>query len=103
MRLQSGAVVLVLAAAFAPPSRSSEVDVRGQLRSLAGRGVFFGHQSVGMNLIDGLRELSAEQGVPLNVVEAKAPLDVPAGTFAHSYIPENGDPMRKLRSFAQAL
>lgn len=97
------AVVLVLAAAIAPASRASEVDVRAQLQSLAGRGVFFGHQSVGMNLIDGLRELSAEQGVPLNVVEANGPLDAPAGTFAHSYVPENGDPMRKLRSFAQAL
>lgn len=98
-----GALVLVVAAMFAPASRASQVDVRAQLQSVAGRGVFFGHQSVGMNLIDGLRELSAEQGVPLNVVEAKGPLDVPAGTFAHSYIPENGDPMSKLRSFAQAL
>jgi hypothetical protein len=96
-------VVLVLAAAFAQPSRASEVDVRAQLQSLAGRGVFFGHQSVGMNLIEGLRELSVEQGVALRVTEAKTPLDVPSGTFAHSYVPENGDPMRKLRGFAQAL
>ncbi|HEY6912046.1 MAG TPA: hypothetical protein VI356_21895, partial [Myxococcales bacterium] len=103
MGLRAGAAMLVLAAAFAQPSRASEVDVRAELQSLAGRGVFFGHQSVGMNLIDGLRELSAEQGVPLKVVEEKGALEVPAGTFAHSYIPENGDPMRKLRSFAQAL
>ncbi|HET9751667.1 MAG TPA: hypothetical protein VFP52_01850 [Myxococcales bacterium] len=99
----NAAVVLVLAAAFAPPSRASEVDVRAQLQVVAGRSVFFGHQSVGMNLIDGLRRLAADQGVPLRVVEEKGALDVPAGTFAHAYIAENGDPMRKLRSFAQAL
>jgi hypothetical protein len=96
-------MMLVTAAALAAPSRASEVDVRAQLQAVSGRSVFFGHQSVGMNLIEGLRELSAEQGVPLRVVEEKGRLDVPAGTFAHSYIAENGDPMRKLRSFAQAL
>jgi hypothetical protein len=102
MGLPSGAV-LALAAAVALPSRASEGDVRAQLQVVAGRSIYFGHQSVGMNLIDGLRELSAEQGVPLRVVEAKGTLDVPAAAFAHSYIAENGDPMRKLRSFAQAL
>ncbi|HET7788294.1 MAG TPA: hypothetical protein VFL36_20140 [Myxococcales bacterium] len=98
-----GAMAVALAAAFALPARASEHDVRAQLQVVAGRSVFFGHQSVGMNLIEGLRELSAEQGVPLRVVEAKGRLDVTAGTFAHSYIAENGDPMHKLRSFAQAL
>ena len=86
--------MLVLAAAFAQPSRASEVDVRAQLQSLAGRGVFFGHQSVGMNLIEGLRELSVEQGVPLRVTEAKTPLEVPAGTFADKCSGETIAPKR---------
>ncbi|MFY3745942.1 hypothetical protein ACOQFB_18670 [Anaeromyxobacter sp. Red801] len=91
----------LLAATVAARARAEPGD-RRDLQALAERRVFFGHQSVGENVIEGLQALAAQEGVPLRVVEARAP-GVAAGTFAHEVVAENGDPLRKLRSFAAAL
>jgi len=75
-----------------------------ELLRLSHRRIFFGHQSVGMNLIDGLREVAAGYpDVRLRVVEVSEGADFPAGTFAHAFLPENGNPGLKLESFARAL
>jgi hypothetical protein len=79
-------------------------DLHAQLLRLSQRRIFFGHQSVGMNLLDGVRELAAPYAdVGLRVVEARAGSDLPAGTFAHAVMPENGNPRLKLESFERAL
>lgn len=75
--------------------------LRAELEALSRRRVFFGHQSVGVNVLDGLRQLAAQQGVGVRVAEVGA--GVPAGTFGHAFVAENGDPRRKLRSFAAAF
>ena len=89
-----GTMLLMASAAVAAPA-----EMHARLETLAQRSVFFGHQSVGMNLLEGLRDLAGEQKVPLRIVEGPpAP-----GTFAHRFVPENGDPLRKLKSFASGL
>ncbi len=96
-----GAVALAAVAAVALQARA-EPAVKSGLQALSGRRIFFGHQSVGLNVLDGLRELAALEGAALRVTEARAP-GVPPGTLAHLALAENGDPARKLRSFAQAF
>ncbi|MGE5640172.1 MAG: hypothetical protein ACM30H_08755 [Clostridia bacterium] len=56
-----------------------------QLERVAAERVFFAHQSVGQNLLEGLARIADEQGVPLHIEDLR--------------IPENGDPLRKLRNF----
>lgn len=80
-----------------------DARLRSDLQSLAQRRVFFGHQSVGVNVMDGLRHLAAQQGVILRIAEAKPGAGVPAATFGHAAVAENGDPRRKLQSFEQAF
>lgn len=66
--------------------------------------IFFGHQSVGMNLVDGLKRLADQEGARVHVVEASDPSQLAApGTLAHALMAENGDPERKLASFERAL
>ena len=81
-----------------------DTELRAQLLRLSQRRIFFGHQSVGMNLLDGVRELVAPYAdVGLRVVEVGADTDLPEGTFAHAFMPENGNPGLKLESFERAL
>jgi len=77
--------------------------VRTDLGDVAGRRIYFGHQSVGWNILDGLKKLAAREGMALNVVEAAGPLAVAPGTFAHGNVEENGNPARKLESFGRAM
>lgn len=72
------------------------------LRRLAAQRVFFGHQSVGENLLAGIRELAAGEGVPLPMREVRAGEPLRSG-ISHARMPENGDPYRKLSSFERAL
>jgi hypothetical protein len=96
---------LLCALAFAVRAAPSQDSGLGaQLLRLSQRRIFFGHQSVGMNLLDGVRELAARHAdVGLRVVEVPAGADLPAGTFAHAFMPENGNPRLKLESFERAL
>jgi|WetSurMetagenome_2_1015567.scaffolds.fasta_scaffold268659_2 hypothetical protein len=96
---------LVAVALGAPASPAPAVDpaVRAGLEALSRRSVVFGHQSVGMNLLDGLQQLAAREGVPLRIVDVSAAPAAPPRTLAHLFVPENGKPATKLERFAQAL
>jgi hypothetical protein len=90
---------------MAKEARGAEVDptLKAELGDVARRRIYFGHQSVGWNILDGLGKLASREGVPLRLVEVKGPLVVPPGTFAHGHVEENGDPVRKIGSFAGAM
>lgn len=99
------AVVLVGFAAVAATPRAARADaaVAADLATLAGRTVLFGHQSVGRDLVDGVRDLVAEERAPLRIAEVHGAAALSPGTFAHAYVAENGDPLRKLQSFERLL
>jgi hypothetical protein len=72
--------------------------------------VFFGHQSVGMNLIDGTAGVYAARGLAapevIQVDLAAGPSALPGGAegfLAHAYIGRNEEPMEKIHDFDAAL
>jgi hypothetical protein len=75
----------------------------GPLPRLEAQRIFFGHQSVGKNLLDGLAELGAADGARLRIVETRDPAALVPGVLAHAYIGANGDPLGKLADFEKAL
>ena len=79
------------------------VGLKAELSTLSQRTVFFGHQSVGMNVLDGLRELAVREQVTLSIVEAAPDATYSPGTVLHAFVAENGNPRLKLATFAQAL
>ncbi len=83
----------------------NEVDasLRADLTRLNSMRVLFGHQSVGDNLLAGIRQLSQDANVQLNVAEVKSARGVGPNTFAHMYVAENTQPLKKLKSFEEAL
>jgi len=98
------AVLFALSAGAAAPCASgADAALKAELERLAQRNIYFGHQSVGNNLMDGIRQLAREAGVPLRIAEARTAAELRPGTFGHTLVAENGDPLRKLRSFEQAM
>ena len=59
--------------------------LHASLQRVAHERVFFGHQSVGANILQGVKELSAKEGVPVFIKD--------------QLVPEIGDPLRKLLKF----
>jgi hypothetical protein len=76
----------------------------GAWNELARKRIFFGHQSVGSNIIDGLRTLAGEQPQAgfkiVEIAEANTPHE-PA--FFHAAIGTNGDPGSKLSAFGEIV
>lgn len=74
---------------------------QAKVRSLR---IFFGHQSVGRNLLDGLQTLAGENpAYKLNVVQTDTPEAVSGPVLAHFRIGANDNPLSKIASFKEHL
>jgi hypothetical protein len=82
---------------------AADSGLRADLERIAHERIYFGHQSVGANLIDGLRELAGQEGVALRIAETPQASAVGPATFGHTFVAQNGEPLKKLESFRAAL
>jgi hypothetical protein len=80
-----------------------DASLHAALEHIAQLRIFFGHQSVGNNLLDGIRQLSEMAAVPLRIVETPKAGNVPPGTFGHAFVAKNREPLLKLHSFEHAF
>ncbi len=78
-------------------------DVSPELwNKLAQKRIYFGHQSVGFNIVDGIKDVMKEHPeVKLNIVESADASDLKAGTFEHSRVGKNVDPKSKVEEFTK--
>ncbi len=72
-----------------------------KLNRLSERKIFFGHQSVGYNIIDGIEDIKSQLGLSnLNILETNDPNSLDeSGYFAHYKNGENRFPMKKVDDF----
>ena len=71
---------------------------------LAQKKIYFGHQSVGNNIIDGVMDLMRENPqIRLNIVKTSDPDELKTGLFAHSSLGKNDDPQSKIDAFANLI
>ncbi len=78
--------------------------VRYDLLTLAEARVFFGHQSVGQNVIDGLKDLSVINNVTqLRWLPPEKATETSEGFFADAYVGENHKPHLKCDAFKAVL
>jgi hypothetical protein len=72
------------------------------LRELVALRVFFGHQSVGGNILDGVRDWLGEAGAAWPIVEpAQAPRE--GGALIHAAVGHNAQPLTKCEDFRRLL
>lgn len=95
----AGGLTALAVAISAGVAQAGDARLRAELESLAKRTVFFGHQSVGGNILEGVAELARQEGLTLRIAETGSALGVAPGTLAHGAVAENGNPMGKVQSF----
>ncbi len=85
-------------------SAAAPAGITADLTTVAATRVFFGHQSVGMNILDGVRAVYAAQGVPAPPIrEDAAPAGASGGFIDQVFIGENENPGLKISDFAARL
>jgi hypothetical protein len=76
----------------------------GRLLIIEKKRIFFGHQSVGYNIIDGVKDIIAEYPACCpRIVETIDPLDFESPVFGHARIGRNMDPYSKIGHFKTLL
>jgi len=84
-------------------AESDDMTLHQELERVANLKIFFGHQSVGINLLDGIKKLSVTSGVPLHIVELKSANEVGKAMIAQTFLAENGYPLKKISNFQLAF
>ncbi|MFC1610547.1 hypothetical protein ACFL6C_06290 [Myxococcota bacterium] len=95
-------VFLVSCQSTALPTRIDSPIQEREWRMLADKAIYFGHQSVGANILDGVERLSAGSAAPTpgpKLVQSSAPEDLTAGVWMHEMIGENERPDSKISAF----
>ena len=73
-------------------------------KKLSEKRIYFGHQSVGFNIIDGIKDVMKENPqIKLNIVETSDPSEFNTPLFAHSRVGKNRDPKSKLDAFKKFI
>ncbi|MDD1748663.1 MAG: hypothetical protein LUO89_02195 [Methanothrix sp.] len=105
VRIVTSTLLAVAVATANATAAAAEFDatLHAELEQIAHQRIFFGHQSVGENLLDGIRQLSQMAAVPVHIVETPKAGNVPPATFGHAFVEKNGEPLLKLQSFEQAF
>ncbi|MCP4138482.1 MAG: hypothetical protein GY754_46420 [bacterium] len=87
----------------APLTKISAVQ-DSSLEQLTEKKIFFAHQSVGFNLVDGIKDLIKDNSkIKLNLVETGKPEDFNKGIFAHAKNGKNFNPGSKIDAFAKTM
>lgn len=97
------AISLVAVNTVSAGTAETAANLRTELEHVSQQRIFFGHQSVGINLLDGIKQLSAMSGVPVRIIETPLARDVPKATIGNAFIPKNGEPLLKLQNFEKAF
>jgi hypothetical protein len=80
-----------------------DADLKSDLAQAGALRVFFGHQSVGANVVEGLGELRSMAGdTALHVIDASGEAP-PHAFFAQAKLGKNGDPFGKLAAFRHTV
>src|SRR3989339_519067 len=81
-----------------------QVNLDRQIELISSKKVFFGHQSVGYNIVVGINELlgGADSGI-IRIVETSSVKDFGAPVFAHSAIGRNKEPLTKMDGFKKTM
>ena len=86
-----------------PLKRLDDVP-RAYWSKLADKRIFFGYQSVGYNIIDGIRDLIDEHDfIKLNIVETTDPAALDQPVFAHARVGKNTQPTSKIDHFRDIM
>lgn len=79
-------------------------DTRADLQVLSQARILFAHQSVGRDILDGVRELSQEHGIPIGIFEVGASgIDSTKKGIFHLNAGENRKPATKCMAFESVL
>lgn len=69
------------------------------LNKIVSKKIWFGHQSVGKNILSGVEKIYKDSGLSIEIKKIEDSVDLSTPVFAHGQIGENEDPISKIDAF----
>ena len=88
---------------FSPIYGSGKDNAGDLIKQISDKKIYFGHQSVGRNILRGLDAWQNETGFSLEVVESRDFSTVPEAALVHFAVGQNGDPSGKVDDFISMM
>lgn len=87
----------------ASQTETNQIDA-ATWKAFAEKTIFFGHQSVGYNIIDGVNLIAQAKGFKAaNIMEIRDPAQIRKPMLAHDKVGKNRDPQSKLDDFEKII
>ena len=81
----------------------SEEEINSSVKVVANMRIFFGHQSVGKNILDGINDISEGLNNKINIVESRTTDDSSEPAFLHAGVGKNNDHLSKIVDFREIV
>ena len=81
----------------------AEKEINSSVTAVANMRIFFGHQSVGKNILDGINDISEGGNNKINIVESRIADDSSEPAFLHAGVGKNKDPLSKIVDFREIV
>lgn len=78
-------------------------DAGDLIEKVSAMKIYFGHQSVGRNILAGMEAWEKETGMSMEIIESREFSTVPETGFVHFAIGHNGDPRGKVDDFVSLM
>ena len=81
----------------------SEEEINSSVKAVANMRIFFGHQSVGKNILDGINDISEDLNNKINIVESRTTDESSEPAFLHAGVGKNNDHLSKIVDFREIV
>jgi hypothetical protein len=97
-------IIFVLFLSAMNGSKTMDPGISKKITIISQNNIYFGHQSVGQNIISGLNKLNSKFGNNEIIIKNLSNISESQGNyFIHSNIGNNGDPKGKFKEFAEIV
>jgi hypothetical protein len=76
-------------------------EIDSAIKTVGNMRIFFGHQSVGKNILDGINDISKKTNHKVNLVKSREVIENTEAAFFHANVGKNQDPLSKIADFRE--
>jgi hypothetical protein len=81
----------------------ASMDVGAMIDKISNYQIYFGHQSIGNNILSGISQWEQETGSSLNIIQTRDFENIKGESFVHYMVGNNGDPQSKISDFSSVM
>ena len=103
-------IVFLLPSCSEAPMKSKNNDIQlsskeidSYLKTVGKKRIFFGHQSVGNNILAGIDNISKDRNHKINIIKSRVLNEQNGNALLHANVGKNTDPLSKINDFKELI